>query len=419
MPRSDLRTEPLDLPRVDRAVAFANFRRQRAEPTQYFAVGDPEDIATIVNNSHPTISEADLVAEAYEELALSDDMIDALGVEAFQVNHDVFEISYIYRRRHDLDLPARSLEFLWRTSRLLGANFWYLAQLDSALEVGFLIPYIPALSFLGSGQNDVVEDFYRSVDPEYQFATIQVPLDTDFLLEILEDRNMFSNGRRAEEISTLREIRRAEGVTHWVICDTDRDHIGALQIQLLPWPRGTVSEGFQTLRYPGMAEVRMQRMSYGWDTDEDASSLKDFVQERIGASAALMERRWVRSERRLHALTGHPAIDESDEDTDDDDEDSEDLQSRISAANGEEHHNNLDGLTLAEVSKEPLTSAPTKQKRTSPICMSFSNLQQNHNPRKNNRVEMQPTNWTTTVLTKLMTIQTRTRTKANIQTRTK
>ena len=338
-----------ELPNPERAETFRGSRRRRAAPTQYFALGDPEEVAAILTTRHPEVSEADFDTQARDEIALSDDMLDMLGIERLEINVDIFEISFLYRRRQEYRLPARSVDFLWRMSRLLGANFWYVAQLESAPEIGFLIPHIPALTILGSGHNDVVEGFYRSFDPRHPFATIQVPLETDFLLEVLENRNMLSHGRQATEISTLRQIRRAEGVTHWIICDTGRDRIGAVEIHVLPWPRGTVSEGFQTLRYPGVTEVRMQRMSYGWDTDEDKSNLDDFVEERIQSSAALMERRWVRSQHRLTELTGHPPVDESDEDTDDDEE-AEDGESEIPATNEGDLQDHRDGQTTVEVS---------------------------------------------------------------------
>lgn len=93
-------------------------------------------------------------------------MIDTLGTESLEMNADIFEISHLYRRRRELRLQSSSIDYLWRMSRLLGANFWYVAQLDSAPEVGFLIPRIPALTILGSGRHNVIETFYGSVDAE-------------------------------------------------------------------------------------------------------------------------------------------------------------------------------------------------------------------------------------------------------------
>ena len=245
----------------DRAALVLQRRRQRASPAEYHAAGSPDVISARLVRLPLDIPAVDILAQVREEIALTDDMIDIVGLEALEVNVDIFTVGEICRRQNDFSLDETSVQYLWMMSRLLGASLWYLAQVPCAPEIGFFVPRMPRFNVLSSISGHVAYRFYSPDSQEFPSTLVQPPVSVDILLRNLEARNVSTVGRQTTELTALREIQEAEDVTHFFLCDIERDALGPLTVGVIPWPSGSVFVGFGSRAYPG------------WSKDEISSSL--------------------------------------------------------------------------------------------------------------------------------------------------
>ena len=278
----------------DRAETFRDERRRRGAPQHYYAIGDPQEITRLLILNHVEDDEAELLSRVRNELSLTDDMIDIVGFEGLEMNRDIFEMTDILRRRTELDVTEPSLRYLWIMSRLFGVTHWYVAQIAAEESLGFFIPIVPGVRAFTDERSLVLESFFPAANAEFPPETIQMPLSTWFILEFLGPREMVSSGRYSMD---LRRIREADEITHWLVCDSSRDHEGILEIDILPWPRGSVFPGFQNLAYPGWPTTDAPSSHGGWDPDVDKAQCEAIVRVQKDFFAALMERNWTEATR--------------------------------------------------------------------------------------------------------------------------
>ena len=92
----------------DRAERVLNRRRQRATPEENHAMGLPDNITQLVVRHRWNISATDVLAQVREEMGLTDDMIDIVGLDVLEMNVDIFTIGDICRRRTELGLTSGS-----------------------------------------------------------------------------------------------------------------------------------------------------------------------------------------------------------------------------------------------------------------------------------------------------------------------
>ena len=124
----------------DQALRFRNYRRQRPVPERYTIRLTPNAVAEDLHQTNADTSVPKFETLLEEEYHQSDDMITTLGLERLTSGVDFFESADIVRRREEFHLSDGHLGCLWIWSRLLGANIWYLAQLDSVPGVGIFVP---------------------------------------------------------------------------------------------------------------------------------------------------------------------------------------------------------------------------------------------------------------------------------------
>lgn len=286
----------------DRAELVLERRRQRANPAEYHAAGSPDIISARLVRLPLDISAIDILAQVRGEMALTDDMIDIVGLEALEINVDIFTVGEICRRQAEFGLNTTSVQYLWVMSRLLGASLWYLAQGPCAPEIGFLVPRMPRFNVLSSVSRHVAERFYSPDSQEFPSTMIQPPVSADILLRNLEARNVFPVGRQATELTALREIQEAEDVTHFFLCDIERDALGPLTVGVMPWPSGSVFVGFETRAYPGWSKDDIFSSPNGWDFDFDECKLKAFATTGARMFATSTERALIRARTQVRML---------------------------------------------------------------------------------------------------------------------
>ena len=287
----------------DRAVAFRNERREREDPQVYYAMGDPQRIAKLLISFDVGVPEAELLTAIRDELTRTDDMIEILGSEELELSRDIFDIKEILRRQTSFNLTEKSLQYLWTMSRIFGVNLWYIARISLEDRIGFFMPIIPGVTVHTDEQSLVLADFCPADSAEFPSSTIQMPLPTYFVLDYLRARDVDSSGRFSRE---LRRIELANEVTHWLVSDTHRDEMGTIEIDIIPWPRGSVFEGLRNLIYPGWPETDTPSTRNGWDEDVDTKKCEAAVNWQMTFLAGYMERMWteerqVAEERRIAA----------------------------------------------------------------------------------------------------------------------
>ena len=278
----------------DRSEMFRDVRRRRITPQEYHVMGEPYKIVKVLSGRNQTSTEADLLRLARHEVMLTDDMIDILGMEDLEMNRDVFEIGNLLQRGNEFGLEEDSWGYLWTLSRLFGATLWYVAQLNCAPEVVFLVPVIPGITVHTTDYRNVLENFYSPADSTFFSSIIQIPISTEYISRHLKIRSMVNQSRQLAELKKLEE---AKDVTHWVICDSVRDTHGVLQIDIVPWPRGSVFDGFLDSQYPGFTAPDVPMERNGWDEDVDHEYLENYGECEVDSFAEDMERMYVEAER--------------------------------------------------------------------------------------------------------------------------
>ena len=277
-------------PEEDRALWLRDSRRQRPPPD---LMNIPiEGITGVVNflaRHHPDRTTNQIRYLVEMECERAEDMISILGRNSdhFGLEFDILTTRGILGNQEILlHLSDPCFESLWTWSRLFGCSLWYVAQLDMAPTIAFLMPLVPRLNVLPTNHERIIERYYGYPSVLPPSPLVHPPLRTEYVVRLLASRGASFAGLEELDDSQydFRQVR------YIFLCHTVRDTLGTVELSVIAWPSQSVAEGFQRLMLPSVFLPDLNTTLDAWDETADQQFLEAWTLQQLHIFAANTER---------------------------------------------------------------------------------------------------------------------------------